>query len=240
MKQPITDVDLALQNSSTAELLYRRVRVKGKYNFKHEMLLRNRRFDKKAGVHVLTPLKLEGTARHFIVNRGFVPLELSKPELRAQFQKNDSAEFVAIIKESNPRRFLAPSDPNTGPGHPWVDAWLRVDLTQMQKQLPYKIEPAYLEKIPSEDPTEIEAQIVTAKSGKDELLVMGLSELLAEDEQAVSNTSYPIPILNTVIPPGRHLGYVYEWAFMALITFLICLVLQLRPKAKLSASQASA
>ena len=42
---------------------------------------------------------------------------------------------------------------------------------------------------------------------------------------------YPIPVYDTVIPPGRHLGYVFEWAVMALMTFLICLILQFkRPK----------
>jgi hypothetical protein len=42
------------------------------------------------------------------------------------------------------------------------------------------------------------------------------------------DAEYPFPAYDTTPPPDIHIGYVYEWAFMALLTFLIGLVLQFR------------
>lgn len=221
---PIT----SLIDTAPSELFYRRVLVEGTYDFEHEMVLRNRRLDEEAGVYVLTPLKITGTDRTVVVNRGFLPLQYQSD--RKEFRRESTASFIGLVKEPSHRRFLAPSDPPTGNGAPWVDAWLRVDLEKMQRQLPSPIERFYLEIMNTADPTQAQEKIVTSSAGREELLVMGMTELGEHTKTAHALTDYPIPVFDTVIPAGRHFGYVFEWATMALVTLIICVVLQLRPR----------
>jgi surfeit locus 1 family protein len=218
----------SVRDTPAEELFYRRVEVSGEYDFAHEMVLRNRRLEEEAGVYVLTPLKITGSDRMVIVNRGFLPLQYQNA--RQEFQRETQASFVGLIKEPLTRRLFAPSDPPTGEGAPWVDAWLRVDLAKMQRQLPFPIEPFYLEIMNTTDPEKAQEKIVTSSAGREELLVMGMAQLGEHTKTARPLTDYPVPVFDTVIPAGRHFGYVFEWAIMALATLITCIIIQLRPR----------
>lgn len=213
-----------------SEMIHRRVTVAGAYDYRHEMVLRNRRHDRMPGVFVLTPLRITGTNDTVLVNRGFAPLPLSDSDARKTISRPAEGSFTGLIKAPSLRRPFAPADPETGGDLPWVDAWLRVDLARMQRQLPYPLLPIYLEIMTTGSTAETTGAIVQGASGRDELFVP--SERIYSMVQAPENLDparYPIPVFDTVIPPGRHLGYVFEWAMIALLATLICLVLQLRP-----------
>ena len=230
LRQPVEPfADLVSSTPDWGTLTYRRVQVAGEFDFSREVTLRNRMLDGEAGVHLITPLRLNGGLGYVLVNRGFIPLHLSTQTARKQFQALSQARFVALIKESAYRRFLAPQDDPAGAGLPWNDSWLRVNISAMQKQLPYPALPIFLELMPSDDPQLIEQQIVKAESGKAELLIPGFRAVSSADLTKHALSSYPIPAFDPVVPPGRHYQYIFEWAFMALITALIGLVLQLRP-----------
>ena len=49
-----------------------RVRLRGRYDFEHEIVLINRSRDGSPGVNLLTPLRLEGRDTAILVNRGWV------------------------------------------------------------------------------------------------------------------------------------------------------------------------
>ena len=213
----------------------RRVAVSGQFDFSHEVVLRNRRYEGIPGVYALAPLKLEGSEYYILVSRGFIPLPYSPLEERKKFQRDAQITFTGLLKETVPPKFLAPSDPVAGDVKPWVDAWLRVDLANMQKQLPYKILPVFLEVMESGDVKGVEEKIVSSKSGRDEMFMLPGQESAIKSDQDIPAIAYPVPIYDTVVPPGRHQGYIYEWAGMAVMTFLVCLVLQLkRPKSQVT------
>lgn len=238
LQAPVIPLSELLKEAETAkksEIEHRRVAVSGVFDFEHEMILRNRRHEELPGVFVLTPLRSENTPP-VLVNRGFIPLEYSGPKKRVQFQRLASTSFTALLKRSERKRLFAPSDPEAGPNLPWVDAWLRVDLEKMSLQLPYKLFPYYLEKLPelpSGTPQELTSQIVRSKSTRSEMFSMMGQVKIASSPGPDELHRFPIPQVNTVIPPGRHLGYVYEWAAMAVATLLIGIVLQLRRGAPL-------
>jgi cytochrome oxidase assembly protein ShyY1 len=198
-------------------------------------VLRNRKYSRVMGVHVITPLQLDHSQSYVLVDRGFIPLSKSDSKQRTSFQKKARVDFVGLVKETVSRRFLAPHDPPAGQGFSWVDAWLRVDIESMQKQLPYALLPVFLEIMETQDAKAVEQKIVdSSASGREEMFFLGSSENQVADlgHEDVGNGDYPIPVFDTVTPPDIHLGYVFEWAAMALLTVLICLVLQLRrPKA---------
>ena len=231
LKQPLGDLALLLNNSKPNwdELFYRRFHVVGEYDFQHEVVMRNRMYEQNAGVHVLTPLRIAGSDRYILVNRGFIPLEQAAREKRTIFQRSSTADFLGLIKEGRPAKFLAPPDEKPQPGK-WVDSWLRVDPAEMQKQLPYQLLPAYVEVMSITDPKQVEGLVVKADSGREDLLFLGLKDASGQERKLLPIGNYPLPVFDTIIPAARHLGYVYEWSFMALATFLICLILQLRPR----------
>ena len=232
LELPVEDLTLLAQSPSNdwKKDIFRRVRLSGNYDFQHEMLLRNRKFKKAMGVHAITPLHIDGTDLHVLVDRGFIPLSKSALDVRRAFQKPEHVEFTGLIKESSLQKFMAPADPKSGSGHPWVESWLRVDVESMQRQLPYTVLPIFLEIVETQDAKAVEQSIVDeSTSGRDEMFFLnGQQQLGSLETEDVGNGKYPIPVFDTVIPPGRHLGYIYEWAAMAVMTFLICLILQLR------------
>jgi cytochrome oxidase assembly protein ShyY1 len=216
-------------SSSAEDFIHRRIHIKGSWDYSHEMILRNRRYKDMPGVYVITPLKIEGSTQHVLVNRGFMPLHLAEPQQRAQFRATNEIEFVALVKPSTPRRWLGPRDPEAGPGQAWVDAWLWYDVTQMQKQLPYSVLPVSLEIFNEQTSLDqARTQIVSSKSGRDDLFFLPSKQNVVHSPDSAEKLSYPVPVFDTVVPAGRHLGYVYEWAAMALATLLIGVVLQFR------------
>lgn len=215
------------RNAPLSDLVHARVRVEGEYDFAHEVVLRNRRYDGMAGVHVLTPLKIPGEERRLLVSRGFLPLLDSEREVRVKYHTPPHVAFVGLIKEPLTAHLFAPKDPEPLMGK-WVDAWLRPDILKIQKQLPYPLLPFYVELMDEEDIGKVREKILTSSSDKEELLSLTTRKVSATPDY--TKYSFPISVYDVIVPPGKHLGYVYEWAFMALMTGLICLVLQLRPR----------
>lgn len=213
------------------ELEHRRVWITGSFDFKNEIVLRNRRLDDVPGVFVLTPLSLAGTHQRILVSRGFLPLDQSRPEQRVSHRVPAEGRFLVLLKRSVPHRFLAPRDPPSGGSNPWVDAWLRVDLDEIGKQMPYSLLSVWGEIMPiTESEGALDAIVTAKKSGREDMLFLASRGMRAE---SASFPILPVPVFDAVVPPGRHLGYVYEWSIMAVMTLLIGLVLQLRPPPKL-------
>lgn len=226
---PLTE--LVNPKSKLTDSLHRRVAVEGEYDFEYEMVLRNREYEENPGVLILTPLKLKDSDLHILVNRGFIPFADAAKEKRIKYRRASTVSFQGLIKETMQRKMFSPTDAETGEGHTWVDSWLRVDLPKIAKQLPYPILPVYLEVMgdAAASTSKVSSEIVQSTAGKDELFFLPARAKMGETAKH-AESDYPIPVYNTVIPPGRHLGYVYEWAAMALMTALICIAIQLNPR----------
>jgi surfeit locus 1 family protein len=69
-----TPVRLSGQESSLDDLRYRRVIVAGEYDAAHQFLLDNQLHDRQPGYDVLTPLRISGSDKAVLVNRGWIPL----------------------------------------------------------------------------------------------------------------------------------------------------------------------
>lgn len=53
---------------------FRRVELDGLYDSDHQFLLDNQVYRQQAGYHALTPLGLDGSPSHILINRGWLPL----------------------------------------------------------------------------------------------------------------------------------------------------------------------
>ena len=71
---------MTLENALRDQEQFARVTASGRYDPERHILLDNRIYNGRAGVHVLTPFRLE-SGKHILVNRGWLPLA---PDRRSQ------------------------------------------------------------------------------------------------------------------------------------------------------------
>ncbi|MCB9030691.1 MAG: SURF1 family protein [Deltaproteobacteria bacterium] len=232
LKLPKQDLSSILSNDQKTDIIHRKALIEGEFDFSQEMVIRNRQHNEERGAFVITPLKLKNSDQYILVNRGFLPFLLATKEKRKEYQTTKEFKCICLLKESNPRRFLSPKD-EAKVGEKRIDSWLRVDLEEMQKQLPYKILPYYAEILSEDinatiDLSLVEKEMVKSSAGKEELFFLPSRRILNSTD--FDHSTLPIPVFSTVIPPGRHLGYVYEWIIIGAAILLIGLLLQFRGK----------
>lgn len=136
---------------------YQLIRLRGTYDFSQEIVLRNRARLDTPGVHVLTPLRLAGTEWAVLVDRGWIPyLDAERSIRRAYAQPPGEVTLEGIVRPSQQRQYaFQPADPTLSPEQPRLDAWFRVDLEQIQAQVPYPLLPFYVELAPGADPSRL-------------------------------------------------------------------------------------
>lgn len=235
LHRDVTDLDLlASSNPNWESETWRRVRVAGTYDFTREVIVRrNRGSNDHAGFHVITPLKIDSSDRYVLVDRGFIPLGRQEREYRTRYQTSERAQLYGIVKGSSAPKFLAPKDPVPTPNSPWVDLWIRVNIEAMQKQLPYQVLPVYIEVMENpDDPLLAEKIVKEGSAGRNDVLALTGQKQVENFGLESPDLAYPLPHFDTTPPPDIHLGYVYEWAFMALLTIGIGFIAQLKRGAR--------
>ena len=141
-----------LQGTSPEEFapyINRKVRVRGKYDFNHQMIVMNRIHASGPGYWLLTPLKIEGRPESIIVSRGFIPYSESSSESWSKYNFTETEEFDAVVQPGiRPLSFLSPANPDVGPGLPWVSKWKYPETEKIAAQLPYPLLTAvYLQRV---------------------------------------------------------------------------------------------
>lgn len=235
LDMPTADIKNLAMDPETdwSKVPYRKTLISGSYLFDSEMRLRNRKHNSSPGVFILTPLKIDGVEKCILVSRGFIPIQFAMDKERVRtLQKDRSAKFIGLLKEpSSSASFLAPKDPDPKPGE-FAAEWLRVDIQKMQRQIPCELLPVYAEIMSTTDREEIKAKIIVSNDERSELLNLASRGVLPATSGFNKDEEYPIPVFDLVIPPARHLGYVFEWSFIALLTLGITLLIQLKPPRK--------
>jgi hypothetical protein len=127
---------------------------------------------------------------------------------------------------------LGPHDPAPEQGGPRLDAWLRVEIPLIQRQLPYRVLPIYLEIVDTLNPDTQSYKFFETKSGRDDMLSLATREVKISGDSSVDTRTYPIPVFDTIVPAGRHYGYIWQWLFIALLIGLATLVSQRKPERK--------
>jgi len=128
---------------------YRRARVSGRFDPAHEVLLRSRALNGQPGYHVLTPLRLSED-RALLVDRGWVPFELDDPPIAEAAPPDAPVQVTGVLQPAQEqpkgggffdRLGLVQQDPAEGE----LDAVFFVDPARLEQNLPYALEPVYLE-----------------------------------------------------------------------------------------------
>ncbi len=150
-------VDLNAPDVDLHDLVYRHVRLTGAFDPAHEIVLRNQARLGQPGQHIVTPLRLAGSDRAVLVDRGWIPYDQSP----ASYPPPATATIEGVVRASQPRAgWLSPVDATPAPGAPPLAQWYRIDVPAIQNQAPYPLMPLYVQAAPTGDGTNLPAPAI--------------------------------------------------------------------------------
>ena len=121
------------------DVLYRQAVAAGTFDFANQFVWVGPKDRMAAGPHLVTPLQLrDGTT--VLVDRGWLPAEYDTPDSWAEFNMQPEAPLEGILLPGSPvpdPEFLAQQE------RP-VLFWSRMDLPEIEAQMPYALAPYYL------------------------------------------------------------------------------------------------
>lgn len=117
----------------------RRVTARGRFDFSRQVALIYQNYRNQAGIHLITPLLIEGSNRAVLVDRGWIPQADALPAAWPRFDEPGPVDVTGFIRlpETRPR---TDTGPQTG--------WFRVDVAALQAQMPYELLPIYIQQSP--------------------------------------------------------------------------------------------
>jgi len=149
--EPALDLnDSGLSPASLVDMEYRVVKVEGVYDHQHEVALRNQVHENQWGVNLLTPLKIAGSDKAVLVNRGWIPAEDYESGDWSKYSQVGIAQVQGMIRraESEPD-FGFRSDPTPQPGMGGLKSWNFANVSRIDEQVPYDLLPVYVQQAPA-------------------------------------------------------------------------------------------
>ncbi|HMK14466.1 MAG TPA: SURF1 family protein [Burkholderiales bacterium] len=130
------------------ELRFRRILVKGRFEHDKQILLDNQIHDGRAGVHVLTPLRIDDSETRVLIDRGWIALGPSREHLPEPEVPEGEMEVHGVIDLPIPPRFILGDASHPSPG--WGRLWPYVDLDYFSKYAKYPVKPYLIRQDPGD------------------------------------------------------------------------------------------
>ncbi len=136
--QPPYDLEAEGLPEDLTTLGYRRVQANGVFDYANQIVLTNQPGPNgEPGDQLVTPLVF-ANGEAVLVARGWVPTDLAGEEHWPEFEDPSDKLVIGLIQESQPLEEGAPAPQG------FVRDWWRLDVPAIQKQMPYKLLPAFL------------------------------------------------------------------------------------------------
>lgn len=133
-----------------AGLKYRRAMARGQFDFSRQVALLHQNWMNAPGIHLITPLVLEGSSQAVLVDRGWLPADQAAPDNWSQFEESGPLEVTGFIRLSQTLPDGARGNSTSVAAGPQSE-WYRVDIEAIQAQMPYELLPVYVLRSPAED-----------------------------------------------------------------------------------------
>ncbi len=146
-RQDLPAIDLNLEGvSSPGDVEYRSATARGTFDRAGEVYWRNQEDSGRPGMHVVTPLQLEGGQGAVLVDRGWLPLAGPNDVDAAAYPPPAGVVEVSGWINVPPKRTtsLSPFDAVPEPGGPPLKAWFWMDPGLIKGQLGYDLLPLVL------------------------------------------------------------------------------------------------
>ncbi len=144
-RQEMPPLDLNQEPLDTVSSVYRSAVVRGWFDTEQQLVLQNRSLNGEPGVHLVSPLKIDGQVGAILVDLGWLPLEQAQPAELGAYPREAPATVTGILLPSQlePRwDFMADRIPAEGQAP--LAAWRVLNIPGMQRQTPYPLLPLYL------------------------------------------------------------------------------------------------
>lgn len=128
---------------------YRQVVVEGEYDHARQIAIRNQAYEGQWGVHLITPLKIAGSDRVILVDRGWIPAEDFQSGDWSAYDEPGRVTVTGMVRRSQEKAdFGRRTDPTPAPGDPPLKNWNFVNVDGIERQMPYALLPAYVQQAP--------------------------------------------------------------------------------------------
>ncbi|HEU5014334.1 MAG TPA: SURF1 family protein [Roseiflexaceae bacterium] len=137
-------------NDTDANALdYHFVSVRGTYDPSQEVFLRNRSYGDATGYHVLTPLRIQGSDKAVLIDRGWIPLTLEESGDHASYAPPKGVVTVQGVARQQQQYTGGPQDPPLSAERPRLNEWFQVNTSRIQQQTGYPLVPVFIEVQPT-------------------------------------------------------------------------------------------
>jgi len=156
LDQPRLDLNTADASADLESMEYREVIVTGEYDPAGEVALRNQAWNNHIGVNLLTPLRIAGSDRVVLVNRGWVPLEDYSAGDLTKYAEPGVVNVRGVIRASQSKPEIGGrADQVPSPGAGKLMAWNLVNVPGIASQVDYPLLPAYIQQTPDPEWTSL-------------------------------------------------------------------------------------
>lgn len=132
-------ITLSADEVKAADVLWRRVTVRGRFEPRYAVFLDNRVRDGIAGYHVVMPLAIGGGSRYVLVNRGWIAGTQERGHLPSVRTPSGTVEITGLAVEPS-RRFLELSS-KVAEGQ----VWQNLTLERYRQAVPIAVQPIVIE-----------------------------------------------------------------------------------------------
>jgi surfeit locus 1 family protein len=196
-------IQAAVALEDTTDLVFRVAAAGGTWDTERSIILPGRSYRGVPGVHLITPLLLDGRNYAVLVNRGWVPAADAATIDVLDFDEPGHVALRGLVlpfpgaAESLAQRAAPSAREATG----FRRVWFIVDEDALRAQFPYRLLPALLQELP-----ETEAVPGT-----------GLGRSTGLGAGPGPGRRYPARLDPPPMNPGPHLGYALQWFSFAII-----------------------
>ncbi len=152
IKQRVAAPSVVLNKTSAVNdlegLKFRSARVRGVFDHSQEVALQGQPWQGQPGVHLITPLIIEGSDRAVLVDRGWIPAGAAAPEKWGHFATSGTVDITGMIQLSQPR-------PNASPWQKPELAIFRLDIERLQHQVSPPLLPFFIVQAPEPGQTSL-------------------------------------------------------------------------------------
>lgn len=125
------------------DLEFQRITADGYFDFANQVIIKSQIYYDAPGIALVTPFVF-ADGRAVLVARGWVPADQASPQSLAQLEEPAGAPVIGLIKPSQAPPNGQPSSPPATP----QSEWFRIDIPAIQAQMPYALEPAWIQQLP--------------------------------------------------------------------------------------------
>jgi len=121
-----------------SNLLFRNVEVKGQFIASQTVFLDNKIYRGAIGYHVLTPMRIENSGMHVLINRGWVALGKNRSTLPEIFTPTDVVTISGIVLSPTIRTMKISDEISIG------KVWIALDFEKYQAVSRLELQPVLL------------------------------------------------------------------------------------------------